>query len=85
MLNAIPVIGHIIALILTISMAIPFWIVWTLCGIGAKFFGWLPAVYLTPGFWECVGVFMVVSILKVVLVPRLVSAEPVAAAAARCA
>lgn len=73
MLNAIPIVGWMLSLIFSISLAIPFWIVWTACDIGKTYFYWLPEVYQAPGFWACVGLFMVFSILKAVLVPRLVS------------
>lgn len=72
MINAIPVIGWVISLILTASLAVPFWFIWTVMGVGATFAYWLPAVYLAPGFWQCVGVFIVVGILKAVFMPRLV-------------
>lgn len=62
-MNAIPILGWLIDLAVKISMAVPFWIVWTKCGIGAKFFGFLPAVYLAPGFWNIVGVFICMGIL----------------------
>lgn len=73
MLNALPFVGWFLSLFFSISLAIPFWIVWTACGIGETYFYWLPKVYLTPGFWACVGLFMVISILKAVLVPKFVS------------
>ena len=73
MLNALPFVGWFLSLFFSISLAVPFWIVWTACGIGETYFYWLPDVYKAPGFWACVGLFMVISILKAVLVPRLVS------------
>lgn len=73
MINAIPVIGWIISLVLMASLAVPFWFIWTVCGIGATFAYWLPTVYLAPGFWQCVGVFIVVSIIKQVFVPTIAS------------
>lgn len=73
MLNSLPFIGWFLDLVFKISLAVPFWIVWTSCGIGAKFFPFLPAVYLRPSFWECVGVFIVVPILKGIFVPTLAS------------
>lgn len=63
MLNNIPIIGWIIDIIVKISLAIPFWIVWELLGIGETFFYFLPDVYHRPGFWNTVGVFMVSGIL----------------------
>jgi hypothetical protein len=73
MINAIPVIGWAISLFFMASLAVPFWFIWTVCGIGATYAYWLPAVYLAPGFWHCVGVFIVVSIIKRVFVPTIAS------------
>jgi hypothetical protein len=41
--------------------------------IGEKYFYFLPAVYRNIDFWPCVGLFMVISVLKAVLVPSLAS------------
>lgn len=73
MLNALPFIGWFLSLFFSISLAIPFWLIWSVFGIGETYFYFLPAVYLHPGFWACVGIFMVVSILKAMLVPKLAS------------
>lgn len=45
MLNQIPIIGWLLDLIFKTSMALPFWLVWSVLGIGPKFFSFLPAVY----------------------------------------
>jgi hypothetical protein len=63
-MNAIPIIGWLVSLTMNVSLAVPFWIVWTLCGIGSKFAYFLPEVYKAPGFWEVVGIFIAISILK---------------------
>ena len=73
MINAIPFLGWIIDLVFKISLAIPFYIVWTGFGIGKKFFRFLPPVYLEPSFWDCVGVFIVVPIVYGIFVPKIVS------------
>jgi hypothetical protein len=73
MMNIIPVVGWFLSAFFAISLAVPFWFIWTVCGIGETFAYWLPPVYLNPGFWQCVGVFIVVSILKLVFVPRIAS------------
>ncbi len=69
MLNAIPIVGWFLDFGFKASMAIPFWIVWTVCGVGERFFYFLPKVYLSIGFWNCVGLFIAIGILKCVLVP----------------
>ena len=73
MINAIPLFGWALSLFFSVSLALPFWIIWTVNGLGAKYAYWLPPVYQTPGFWECVGIFMVASIIKTVFIPKLVS------------
>lgn len=73
MLNALPFVGWFLSLFFSISLAVPFWIAWTVCGIGKEYFYFLPPVYHEIGFWASVGIFMVLSILKAVLVPRFVS------------
>lgn len=73
MINAIPVLGWFLSLFFTVSLAIPFWLCWTVFHIGEKYFYFLPAVYRHIDFWPCVGLFMVISMLKAVLVPRLAS------------
>lgn len=73
MLNALPFVGWFLSLFFSISLAVPFWIAWTACGIGEEYFYFLPPRYHHIGFWACVGLFMVLSILKAVLIPRLAS------------
>lgn len=71
MLNAIPVIGWFFSAFFSISLAIPFWFIWTVCGIGERYAYWLPTIYLHPGFWDCVGIFISMSIIKLVFIPSL--------------
>lgn len=75
MLNAIPFLGWFLSAMIAISLAVPFWFIWTVCGIGATYAYWLPPVYLHPGFWDCVGVFIVMGIIKLVFVPDIASAS----------
>ncbi|WP_439357905.1 hypothetical protein [Bradyrhizobium sp. DASA03007] len=72
-INGIPVIGWLISVLVAASMAVPFWLIWSVFEIGQTFFYWLPAPYLRPGFWQCVGLFMAVSIIKSVFIPKVVS------------
>lgn len=69
MINAIPLLGWFLSLFFSISLAIPFWFLWTVLGIGEKYFYWLPVIYYNIGFWNVVGIFIVVSIIKSVLFP----------------
>ena len=73
MINKLPFIGWILSLMATVSLAIPFWICWTSCGIGSLYFDFLPAKYQSLPFWHCVGLFMVIGILKGTFTPSLAS------------
>lgn len=69
MINTIPVIGWILSIIANVSMSIPFWFCWTVCDLGKKYFYWLPEVYQDISFWNCVGLFIILSIIKGVFYP----------------
>ncbi len=73
MLNAIPFIGWTTSFFFNASLAVPFWFIWTVCGVGDTYAYWLPQVYRAPGFWACVSIFIVVGIIKGVFVPQIVS------------
>jgi hypothetical protein len=73
MINKLPVIGWLLSLVANVSLSVPFWICWTACGIGAKYFYWLPELYQRIPFWDCVGLFIAISIVKGALVPQFAS------------
>ncbi|WP_036048689.1 hypothetical protein [Bradyrhizobium sp. Tv2a-2] len=75
MLNKIPLVGWLLAIFFAFCLAVPFWLLWTVFGIGETYAYWLPDVYRHPGFFDCVAIFVVVSILKDVFVPKIVSAN----------
>jgi hypothetical protein len=75
MLNAIPFFGWFLSALFAISLAVPFWFIWSVCGIGETYAYWLPQVYKHPGFWDCVGVFIVIGIIKTVFLPRLATSS----------
>ena len=70
MINAIPLIGWFLSVFFSAAMAVPFWLIWTVGGYGRTYAYWLPEVYLTVGFWDCVWIFIAASILKAVFLPR---------------
>lgn len=72
-MNGIPIIGWALSLLIAASMAVPFWIFWTVCGIGSRYFYWLPEVYHAVPFWHCVGLFIVCDIIKSCFIPKLAS------------
>ena len=73
MLNNIPVLGWLLDFIFKASLSLPFWLIWSVCGIGKKFFPFLPEVYLNAGFWETVGVFIVIPNASSIFVPKFVA------------
>ncbi len=73
MINKLPFIGWFFSSIAAVSLSIPFWICWTWGGIGKKYFYWFPEIYQSIPFWNCVGLFIVIAILKGTLIPRLFS------------
>jgi len=74
MLNAIPIFGWFLSVAFAISLAVPFWFLWTVCGYGATYAYWLPNIYLHPGFWDCVCIFILMSIIHAVFIPKFASA-----------
>jgi hypothetical protein len=71
MINMIPIIGWAISLLFSMSLSLPFWFIWN--KIAPIYFYWLPEVYLTIPFWHCVGLFIVIPIIKKVLTPNFAS------------
>lgn len=65
-MNAIPIAGWTVSFIVSISMAIPFWICWTWMGIGQTYFRFLPPAWHSIPFWDCVGMMIVMDILSTV-------------------
>ena len=75
MLNTIPIIGWLLDLLVKISLALPFWVIWTLGGIGETYFDFLPTQFHAIPFWHCVGIFITVPIIKLIFVPKFVSVD----------
>ena len=73
MINKIPVIGWILSSIASVSLAVPFYICWTACEVGKTYFYFVPEVYQSISFWNCVGLFIVLGVLKGVFTFKLVS------------
>lgn len=71
--NYIPFFGWFVSFVGNVSLAIPFWFCWTYLELGRIYFDFVPKQYHTLPFWHCVGLFMIVAILKNVLVPKLAS------------
>lgn len=75
MINAIPIIGWCLDFIFKVSLALPFWIIWTVAGFGRRYFYFLPEVYQSLPFWHCVGLFMVIPIVYCIAIPKFASVE----------
>ena len=69
-LLAFPILGWLIAPLISACAALPFYVLWHWFNV-KKFFTFLPDVYLNAGFWEMVGLFLVLSMLKSLLLPSL--------------
>lgn len=73
MLNAIPVLGWLLSFLFSVSLSIPFYFLWN--GLAPIYFYWMPKVYLDLPFWHCVGLFMLMPMVKALVFPKLVSAS----------
>ena len=73
MINKLPILGWIISFLASASVAVPFWYLWTCYGLGEKYFYFLPAVFQNIGFYDSVGLFVIVSILRPALTPQFAS------------
>lgn len=67
MLNAIPILGWLISFILAASLSVPFYFLWN--GLAPTYFYWLPKVYLDVPFLHCVGLFMLMPMVKFLVFP----------------
>lgn len=67
MLNAIPILGWLITALFSASLAVPFYFLWN--GLAPTYFYFLPRVYLDIPFWHCVGLFMLMPMVKLMLLP----------------
>jgi hypothetical protein len=54
-------------LILNIIIAGLFWLFWTVLGIGARYFGFLPNIYLNMSLWHCIGIFTCIELVKLLI------------------
>lgn len=69
-MNRIPVVGWILSVFLNLSLSIPFWFIWTVCGIGEYFFSnLLPSPFVNPSLWVILGLFICIEILRSLVFP----------------
>lgn len=68
-LNAIPIIGWLIACLLCFFIAIPVYFLWN--WLAPTYFYWLPSVYLDLPFWHVFGLLWLISSLRGLLLPSI--------------
>lgn len=73
MINKLPIIGWLFSIIGAVGVSVPFWLFWTVGGLGERYFYFLPPIYQSIPFWDCVGLSIVIAILKGTLTPSFVS------------
>lgn len=72
-LNAIPLLGWLIAAVLCFCIAIPFSLLWN--WLAPIYFYWLPRVYLDLPFWHVFGLLWLLSSLRSLLLPSIHSSS----------
>jgi len=69
-LNMIPIVGWLMSTAFLGSASVPFWYVWTHCGLGVRYFYFLPEVFQSIPFWHVVGLFIIIWTLRS-MIPQL--------------
>ncbi len=69
MLNAIPIVGWLLSMIVAAFMAVPVWFCWTWCGLGSKYGAELPCYWQAIPYVDLVLLFVIASTLKAVCLP----------------
>ncbi len=72
-LNAIPIIGWLIAAVICFFAAIPVTLLWN--WLAPVYFYWLPAVYLNLPLFHVFGLLWLISSLKSLLLPSITSSS----------
>lgn len=65
---AIPVLGWFLGAFFSMSIAVPFCLIWN--ALAPTYFYFAPEVYQHIPFWHCVGLFMLSPMIKILLVPK---------------
>jgi hypothetical protein len=72
-LNAIPIVGWIIAAFVCLFVAIPVYFLWN--WLAPIYFYQLPSVYLSLPFWHVFGLLWLISSLRGLLLPSISSSS----------
>ena len=57
-------------LVLNTIIASLFWLFWTVFGIGTRFFGFLPKIYLNISLLCCMGIFVCIGLVKLLIISK---------------
>lgn len=58
-------------LLTSVLMAIIFWFFWVFCGLGSKYFPFIPAQFQAPPLLDIIGLFIAIQILMGIFSPNL--------------
>jgi hypothetical protein len=68
-LNAIPIVGWLVAAVLCFFVTIPVYLLWN--WLAPIYFGFLPKLYLDLPFWHVFGLLWLLSSLRGVVMPSV--------------
>lgn len=72
MINKIPFLGWILSFIAPASLSVPFYFIWS--SLAPIYFADIvPVKFLNIPFWHCVGLFIVIPIVRDLFTPRFVN------------
>jgi len=76
-MNYVPIVGWFVSVLVNMSLAFPFWFLWTHLGAGSRYFAWLPSIWHKVPYWDFVGLFVLVHILYDLIAPIKLNFEKV--------
>jgi len=62
------IVGVVVNLLIDVLVAVPFWLFWTVFGIGSKYFYVLPDTFHRIPLWHCIGIFMCIGTIRLIFV-----------------
>ena len=62
------IVGILINILIDVLVALPFWLFWTVFGIGSKYFYFLPDIYHSVSLWHCIGIFLCIGMFRMIFV-----------------
>ena len=73
-MTIVPIFGWLISAALAFFAAIPLWCLWS--WLGPTYFSFVPAVYLNIGFWDTVGMLVLIGFIKLIVYPSALNRTP---------